>query len=327
MPNRTHNNLKLRAYGALILATAIWGGALPIIKITEQYIPVFTFLFLRFLLVCILMLPVMIVELKKTPIATKDIKNLVILGLLGQTALAFVFVGVKYTTSLDAAILGTSAPIMVIAAGHFFYNEKLNYKAKLGVFIATLGTLLIMLEPMLFKGQHAELEQGLRVLGNLAVLIYNVAFTAYIIVSKHVMGENSSTLTTILKRLRLNRMTRSYSPTLHTGFTFYVSLVSIFPLMLIENRYMKAFDLTNLTIIPIAGILYMAILSSIVAYVAFEWGLKRAKAADTAIFSYLGPLFTIPISFVLLQESPTPAAFLGIIIIVIGVVGAETNRK
>ena len=65
----------LLSYSALILATAIWGGALPVIKITLDFIPPFTFLLLRFLLVGIVMLPIAYVEMKINPIHYKDIKN------------------------------------------------------------------------------------------------------------------------------------------------------------------------------------------------------------------------------------------------------------
>ena len=91
MPNK--DNSRLYAYIALLIATAVWGAAGPIIKLTLGYIPVMTFLFLRFLIVCLVMLPFLLVELKKNPINSKDIKNFLILGFLSQTILIIPFYG------------------------------------------------------------------------------------------------------------------------------------------------------------------------------------------------------------------------------------------
>lgn len=325
--SRTH-----KAYFALLLATAIWGGATVVIKITLSYIPPFSFLLYRFLLVAIVMLPIMVVELKRTSIDKRDLKNLILLGLFGQASLAFIFLGIKYTTALDTAIIGTVAPLLTIAAGHFFYKERISKIAQIGIIIATFGMLIVVLEPVFESWAHqsTNIESGIqRIIGNLFVLLYNLSFTLYILWSKLTMGKKSANLNKTFKLFHIKPMHKVYSPILHTTFSFYVGLTAIIPLAVLENLgYFgnQTFVLSNLKAPVIFGVLYMAIFSSIVAYLAFEWGLKKAEVSDQALFGYLGPLFTLPFAYILLKEVPTSVNLIGAVIIAIGVVIAEKNK-
>ncbi len=321
-----HNSLYL-PYIALILSTLLWGGATPVIKLTLDYIPPFAFLLYRFVIACIFVLPIMVFELKKNPIHLDDVKNLIWLGILGQTSIIFVFFSLKYTTAIDTVLIETAAPILVIAAGHYFFNEKLNKIAELGIITALIGTLIVAVVPVLSIENQVLAEN--RLFGNSMAILYSIAFTAYVVFSKVVMGKNTQTVSSFFKKLRIKPMKKSYSPILHTSFTFYVALVTIIPFAFLESTGFfgySGFDPSNLTAVPIIGILYMSVFSSIIAYIAFGWGLKHADAVDTAIFGYLMPLFTLPFAYLLLGEVPTKTNIIGSAIIAFGVFIAEKYK-
>lgn len=318
----------LLPYSALILAVAIWGGAIPVIKATTEHISPFTFLFLRFLLVCIIMLPVMVVLVKRSPFDKRDYKNLVLLGLAGQSSIIIIFWGINFTSALDAAIIGTLAPLLTIAAGQYFYGDRLNKLTKIGIFIAVVGMLVVVLEPIL-SDSHAGYDVGRRIFGNILVVIYTLLFTLYIIWSKMVMGGKSPNLDSVFKHIHLKPMKKVYSPVQHVSFAFYVGLVSMLPFALLESRGAfgsQLFSISDLSTTSVLGIIYMAIFSSIVAYISFEWGLKNAQVSDEAIFGYLGPLFTIPFAYIILGETPTTMNIVGGLIIAVGVVIAEKYK-
>lgn len=328
--NPAYNEHKTALF-MLVLATAIWGGALPIVSLTQHTIPTFTFLLFRFLLVGLVLLPIVYIELKETPIHKQDYLKLLLLGLAGQSSIAFIFWGVRFTTTLDAAIISTIAPLMTIFAGHHFYNERVNKTIKIGILIATIGTAIVVLDPLI-SGTAVDMthEPLKRLLGNLLVLMYNVSFTFYIIWSKIVMGKKSKSISKAMQRLHISPMKRAYSPILHTSLTFYVALVTFVPLAIMESKGFFGEYYFNISAVPLSavlGVLYMAFLSSIVAYTAYEWGLKKAQVTDGAIFGYLGPLFTLPFSYILLKELPTEANMFGALIIAIGVYIAEKNRR
>ena len=320
---------KTLAYLALLAATAIWGGAAPAIKIGLHFVPIFTLLFYRFLLVCIILLPFTLLELKRHPIYKSDLPTLILLGILGQTSILLIFAGLKYTTAIDSAILGAVAPILVIAGGHYFYRDKVNRPLEFGIALATLGTLVIVLEPA-FMHNTSSLNIGHRVLGNLLVMAYNFSFAAYIILSKKVMGEKSNQVSQTLQKLHIQPLKHSYPPFIHTSIAFFVALVSFMPLMIMEakgNFGTYNFSILRLETPGVLALIYLVIFSSIAAYLLFQWGLDNSRISDSAVFSYLGPIFTLPISFLILGEIPTQLAILGAAVIFTGVVVAEAKKR
>ncbi len=320
MPKKT-----LIAYAALLIVTLIWSAATPVIKLTLQYVPVFTFLFLRFLIVCIVLLPFTILELKKNPVHKKDLINFLLLGIFSQSGIAFIFVGLKYTTALDATVIGIMAPLLSVAAGHYFFREKVSTGVKVGVILAVIGTLLVVFEPVIFHTTEGT-PTILRLFGNLLVIAYNFTFLMYIIWSKISLGQNSQILKKTLHFIHLKPMTKKYSEFMLTSVTFYVALATFIPLAILEHVKNPDFRFTAMPVTPFLGILFMSLLSSIVAYSLFEWALNKVTVSDTAIFSYLTPIFTVPFAFLLVGETPSKLTLIGSAIIALGVVIAEKKK-
>lgn len=319
----------LYAYLAILGATAIWGAALPITKLILNEISVFNYLYLRFLTVAIIMLPVAAVLLMREKVRIQDIPHIVFLGIMSQSFLIILSLGLNLTTSIDTAILNIIAPIIVIAAGHYFYKEKINALVITGVIIATIGTFFVAIEPFLSPNTSGTAAFN-RVVGNTLVIGYNFSFAAYIIVSRQVMGHRSKLLAKIEKTFNVATRTRTYSPLLITTLSFYIGLISVLPFFLYDNFISPTAEHLSLSAIsaPAAlGVLYMAIFSSVAAYFLFEWAVDYGEVADTAIFGYLGPLFTIPFSFWILGETPTTYAITGAVIIFLGVLIAEKYKS
>ena len=145
--NKLPNTLPT-GYILLIIATFLWAAAGPVIKNTLEYIPSLTFLFLRFLIVCVVLLPYTVYEIQKVKIHHKDYFNLILLGVFSQTSLGLIFIGLKYTTATDNAIIGILGSILSVVAGHYFYNEKIHRDLKIGLLIASIGTLIVIVEPL-----------------------------------------------------------------------------------------------------------------------------------------------------------------------------------
>lgn len=316
---------------ALVCATVLWGAANPIIKITLGYVPPLTFLFLRFLTACFILLPYVIYQIQKTKIAKRDLKNFFLFGLLSQTSLAFIFVGLEYTTVLETTIIGVLGSIMVVAAGHYFYNDKVNKQVKIGLLVATLGTLFIIVEPLITKNFHDRkiLEQ---VFGNSLILMYNVTWVLFIVWSKFSLtGEKSKLMRKSLSFMHLKQMSKEYSPTLLTAVSLYVGLITVTPLALLENMgflgRLSSFDILSIDGRGVLGILYMAIGSSIIAYMIYQWSLKYVTVSDTAFFGYLAPIVTLPFAYIFLGEVPNQFMLIGGLAIAAGVVISEKNLK
>ena len=322
-------NHTVKAYASIFGAYLIWGAAGPIIKITLGYIPVFSFLLIRFVIVCTVLLPYLHLQLKKHHVHPADLGKIVILGLLSQSSLAFIFYGFNLTSVLEATVIGVLAPLLAVFAGHYFYNEKVSPRIKVGLIVASLGTIFVAIEPILnFNGSGIPSSQ--RLLGNFFVMLYTLCFLLYMLWSKMVLGATKKPLLRTLKILHVSPMKKEYSPTLITTISFYVGLLTFIPFAILENfgfLGQQTFQYSNLTIVPILGILYMAFISSIAAYTLFESGIDVVDIKDTAIFSYLQPVLTAPFAYILLSEIPTKPIMIGGLVIALGVGIAEYKKK
>lgn len=327
MPTKLLPNKIIIAHICLLIGGLIWAAAGPIIKITLGYIPPATFLFLRFLIVAILLLPYTIYELLKIKIAPRDFFNLVILGLLSQAAILIIFWAYNYTEVLDITIIGVLGSITSVYLGHYFYKDRVDTKVTIGMILASIGTLVIVIEPVLSHGfGSTDLKQKL--LGNFLAILYNAAWITFILFSKMAMGEKSQELKKDLRFFHIKPMTKTYNSTLITSLSFYVGLIAVIPFSLMEFFNPKTtFNISTIGSLGWFGILYMAIMSSIVAYMVYDYGLKFVKVSDSALHGYLQPLFTLPFAYFLLREVPNIYMFIGGAIIFIGVVIAEARKS
>ncbi len=319
----------MKVQAAFLGANLIWGAASAVIKYTLEYIPPFTFLFLRFLIVCVIVLPITAYQLKKEPIHKNDYLNFFLLGLFSQTTLILPFVALKFTSALDYTIIGVMASVLTVYAGHYFYKDRINKGIKAGLVLASLGTILIVLEPVLW-GNGSTNTVPERILGNVLGLFYAITWVIYVIWAKFSMGERSGLLKKTLGFINIKPMTGKYSAATVVLLSFYVGLFTLIPLAVLENLNVAGnitFNLLTIDIKGVAGLFYMAIFSSIVAYWLNHWGLEKAKVSDFAIFGYLAPVFTLPFAYLLLGELPNTLMLIGTALIAAGVVIAEKNNR
>lgn len=313
---------------AMLVATAIWGFAPPIIKYTLDFIPVFSFLFYRFLIVCVVLFPFVYLELRRQNVSLKELPALAVSGLTGQTSLVILFLGLKYTSSLEVAVIGIIAPLLMVVAGHYFFSEKVKKNIQIGLIITSVGTVILAIGPIL-DSNSVSASATLRIWGNILVIIYNLFWTAHVLWSKRLRGENSQALDKTAKFFGIPVPRKKYSSQLITGVSFYVGLVTMIPLYILESSGRlggSGFNIANLNPSGWVGLLYMAFLSSIVAYGLFEWSLKYLKVTDTVIFSYIAPIFTLPAAFFILGELPTKDLVLGSAIVALGIIVAERKK-
>lgn len=314
------------SYLGLILAYVTWSAATPIIKLTLESIPPYTFLFLRFLIVGIILLPYAIYLTQRYKINRADYLNIVLLGVFSQSSLIILFVALKYTTSLDATIIGTLGPLLSMVAGHYFYKDKINVKVKLGALVTVIGAFIITIEPLVnTHGIMQTVQSWERLYGNFLILVYNFAFLLYVVWSKISLGQTPRILKKTLRFIHLRPMSKEYPAGVTTALSFYVGLVTMIPAAILENLSNDAVDIMNLGVKPLIGLLYMAIFSSIIAYFAFERSLNNVTMSDTALLGYMQPILSLPFAYLLLKELPTTYMIVGCVVIFAGVWLAEAG--
>jgi drug/metabolite transporter (DMT)-like permease len=290
---------RLKAYLALLLTAAIWGIAGPVIKYTLYFLPPFTFLFYRFLMVSLFSLPFLLYLWKKSQINLSDLPKLFLLGLMSTTInLSLIFLGFERTTALDGTLLSSITPIFIVIGGALLFKDKVTKLEKVGLLVVLFGALITVIQPLLEKGAFAQEN----LLGNLLILIAGLQWTAYVLLAKD-----------DLKR---------HSPLVLTVSAGLVGLLTFLPLACLEQG---GLILESNWLNPNAfwGVFYMAILSYLLAYFLYNFGISKIEVSEAAIFSYLQPVFAAPFAVFWLKETITFPFLLGAGIIFLGVVLSE----
>ncbi|PIR79931.1 MAG: hypothetical protein COU25_02755 [Candidatus Levybacteria bacterium CG10_big_fil_rev_8_21_14_0_10_35_13] len=277
----------------LIAANIIWGAAFPIYKFTLEVIPPFTFVFVRFFLGALILFPFVYKNLK---IKLKDIFTLILLSFLGITlAISFLNFGLKFSSSINAPIILSASPIVLIIGGFFYLKEKLRKKVIFGTLISFLGVLTIVLMPAFKQGLDGT------VTGNL-FLVFAMFFS-------------------VIHALLLKKIISKYNFLTIAFWTFIIGSAPIIPFVITE--FNETNWIANLNQQVILGIGFAVILATVIAHSIYIFGFKYIKASEIGIFSYIDPIATVVVAYYLLHEYITIPYLIGAFLVFTGIFIAE----
>ena len=297
------NPARVRAYIELLIVSAIWGIAGPVIKYTLGGFDSLTFLTYRFGLSSIIAIASFVILKTRLPKDRKTLWDLITYGFLTSTvALGFLFFGLENTTVLDMSLITLATPILITVAGVVFLSEHVTKREKIGMAIALAGTFLTIIEPLI---QHSG--GALRLSGNVLIVGYLITTAWTAVLAKEVLRAGVSPLTI-------------------TNVSFIIGFLSLLPFALIIGRH----SLLAVPSVPLPyhlGVFYMAFLSGSFAYFLGNKAQKTIEIGEAAVFAYLYPLFSTPLAVVWLGEKITPMFIVGGVVITIGVVIAEIKKR
>lgn len=277
----------------LIIANLIWGAASPIFKWSLQDIEPFTLAFLRFFIGALILLPF---TLHRLHVDKKDWLKLLLISLTGITInISFFFLGLQKTASVNAPIIASAAPVIIILGSILFLGERPKKIVILGTLLSLIGVISIIVEPMIEKGLDAS------VIGNLFLIL--------------------SVLGSVIHTILLKGFTRKYSALSITFWSFLIGGAFFLPMLSVEVQ--NHGFLTNLTMQGLIGILFGAVLASALAYYLYALALKYVVASEAGIFTYMDPVVAIVIAIPLLGEKITPVFVFGSILVFVGILIAE----
>lgn len=291
MPSLSRTRFK--AYSFLLLNAALWGFAAPVIKYSLNFTTPALFLFYRYVLATLIFFPIFLLHKSNSSHEPRtNPKWLITLALLGTPlTLLPLFYGLQATSSIEASILESSSPIFIVLGSMFILKETLKKREWTGLAIAICGTILLAIEPVITGHSLTSLSMK----GNLLVIISDIIWAIFLIYSKKI-----------------------HLDPINLTFTSFVISIPFFLLMVLIEK--SGFFLPSQAV---PGILFMAIGGSIIAFWAYQEGQKLIEASEAAIFTYLKPAFSIPLSILWLKEPFTPITMLATGIIISGVYLSE----
>src|SRR6185503_13299231 len=170
-----------RAYLLLLVVIVFWAGNYPLGKLALQELGPITLTGARALLAAPLLILVgrLTAPLPRA-LGRADYVAFVVLGLSGLVANTTVwYLGLKYTTALNAGIVGASSPIFVAVAASLWLGDRLSPRNWVGIGLSVVAVLITVA-----KGSPAVLLRFEVNRGDLIILASQSAWVVYSLYSR-----------------------------------------------------------------------------------------------------------------------------------------------
>ncbi|AXT18372.1 DMT family transporter [Flavobacteriaceae bacterium AU392] len=248
-----------KAHIALLGANIIYGANYLIAKgVMPNKIGPAAFVFLRILGASILFW--LIKSFIKERVEKKDLWRLVICGLLGvATNQLLFFHGLNLTSPIDASIIITFIPVMVLIFSALILKERVTTNKVLGITIGGIGAIFLV-----WYGKSSGGTSSL--LGNLLVFINASSYAMYLVLVKPLMKKYNS-LTVI-------------------SWVFLFGFVFMFPFGISD---MLSTDFSTFTLNTYLAVAFVVVGTTFLAYLFNIYALKQVSPSVTGSYTYVQP--------------------------------------
>lgn len=291
---------KIIPYFTALITNIIFGLSFLFTKKALMVSNPITLVAFRFLLAFIIMSLLIVFKVIKVNYKNKPMKWLIVLAII-EPIIYFIFetYGLQRTSSSLGGLMIALIPIVVTILAIYFLNEKPSRKQVLSIILSVSGVVLIIL-------MDGSKNSGNSILGVLflSVAVFSAAFFNIIArkISKHFTAIEVTYFMMFLGAIFFNIV--SVSNHILNG-----SLSNYF-----EPLKSSSFVLS---------ILYLGILSSIVAYFLANFTLSKMEASKSAIFANISTIVSIIAGVIFLKENFHLYHTIGSAMILVGVWGTN----
>lgn len=263
-----------------IIATALWGSAIPAIKIGYDLFGItgsgapakFVFAGIRFIIAGIIVIIFDCISKKRIVVPKKDeIKGIFILGLV-QTTVEYIFfyLSLIYLSGVKGSILNSIGNFFAVILAHFaFSDDKINLKKSIGCILGFCGVVFCCFE----KG----LDLSFTFKGDGFILIAAFCFALGSVITKFVTRKSDS-VTVTGWQLAIGGIVLAIVGAVFGGSITFYGIKSV--LMLI----------------------YLAVISSC-AFTIWAQLLKYNPVGKISVYCFLNPCFGVILSGIMLGEN------------------------
>lgn len=260
----------LWAHLALLLVNLFYGANHLIAKgIMPDLLPPNLFILIRVFFAALFFWVVLLVTKSREKFDKKDLPRLLLCALFGVAVnQLFFFNGLNLSSSINASIIMTLNPIMVVILSYFILKERLTKFRVLGVLIGATGAILLTVSS---SSKSAELA-----LGDLFLFINAMSYGVYLVLVKPLMSK--------------------YKPLTVITYAFSVGLVYVllFPPTIQE---LVSTDLSVLNLDNWLRVGYVVVCVTFLAYLLTLFGLRKLSPSVSSSYIYLQPIFVIMFAF------------------------------
>jgi len=279
--------MKLRGY-VLGITSAISYGLFPIfiLPIKHAHFSLNTTLFYRFLFSALMIGGYLLYSKESFLISKKELLIFTILGICYALSSEFLFLGYDYLTAGIASTVLFIYPVIVALIMFFFYKEKLTKLSVASLLLAFAGVIILCL-----KGNGLEINY----IGLGIVMLSAIFYALYIVVV------NKS-------NIQASGFKLSFYSMLFTSGFFMVKAIAGNESLVIPS------------VNTFSNLLIFAFLTTVISSLCLVYAIKDIGSTPAAILGALEPVVAVLISVSMFHEKFTFNLFLGIILILIGVI-------
>ncbi|MDW7673446.1 MAG: DMT family transporter [Bacillota bacterium] len=305
MKTKQHKIIK-SPYFLLVIATLIWGGNFVIGRAIAEYIPPYTLSFLRWVAALVVFLPIAWSKIYEEKDVIKEnwlpLLWMAVTGIAGFNTL--LYIALHYTTSINASLVNTTAPIIIAVLSFLIIGERLKRNQIIGVILSVVGVIII------FSQGSLEVLLGLTFnAGDLIMVAAVIVWGLYSILVRHYVNRLSMYAT--------------------LAAAMVMGVVVLFPFFIWESFYAGKHIIWNLY--SSLTIVYVGVLASVVAFVAWNTAVGEIGAAKAGIFLNLIAIFAAIFAILFNNEQLTWYQVVGGSVAVLGVYlstrQATANKK
>tara|TARA_B100000614_G_scaffold154898_1_gene137169 strand:+ start:2742 stop:3638 length:897 start_codon:yes stop_codon:yes gene_type:complete len=211
----------------------------------------------------------------KEKVNSSDLVRLIFCGLFGVAInQLFFFEGLNLTTPINAAIIMTVSPILVIVFSAIIIKEKITIRKIFGIFLGLTGAATLIL-----KSGAISLNNDYFI-GNFLVFVNATSYSIYLVIVKGLMTK--------------------YNPITVMFYVFSFGLIFVFPFGISELSNVSL-EIFTLEIFLKVG--FVVICTTFLAYLFNAFALKSLNPSVVSIYIYLQPVLATVIAIILKSDS------------------------
>lgn len=297
--NIVKRSLKGSPYLFLTLAPLFWAGNFVFGKPLLDALPPFGINLIRWVLACIVLVALTLALEGRLPRPARgQWPGLIVMALSGVVMFnALVYLSLVYTTSTNAALINGATPVLTMVLGAAAGLERLTGRRLAGAFVSLIGVSWIVSRGSL----EALIELSFN-RGDLIMLIAALLWAVYTVLLNHMKGTLTPLATLTI-----------------------VAVLALPPLSVLGGYDLLAHHLGPITPVDIVGLLYISLVASVAAFMAWSVGIGSIGAARGSIFLNLIPVFTAIIAVLTLGERLGLVQLIGGMLVIGGVTLASSR--
>lgn len=256
-------------YLLLALAACFWGGNYVIGRLLVSQVDPIVLSALRWWTTAILLMILYFRQVKQQWSAIKRAKGIVFfLALCGQVLFPLtLYIGLQYTSSLNAAIYLSTTPAMVLLINRLIFHEHISAGNIVGVILSSCGVIWLILQGNVMNWSTLRnLNQG--DLWTMGSAMSWAAYCAFLRLKPKTVAGNG-----------------------FVAISASVGAIMLLPVMTMNTLQVADLDLAPyLTLNFLLGLAYLVIFPSWLAYLLWNKGIAAIGATRGEVFSHLIPL-------------------------------------